>query len=561
MVSSSPTSHNSLGFRIAQISKNQPDNIAIIHDGFSISYRDLYSRVQSLSSHLRAEGIEPDSIVGISTHHGSDHIIAQLAVIHAGATCLPFDGALEVQEIQRRLQAVNAKCIIIDDNGKQDQFKDMITIALRSIQQAQDASPPYSTGPDFQSHILFSSGTTGLPKAIQIPGCGISNLANDQVWRPAGKSGRFGHINSTGFDASLIDIWVALLLGATIVVLDRKKLLNPVEFAEQLKHENVTVLVLTASVFKKISSFRCDAFCKVELLLVGGDLPDTAACKTVLRQEHRPKLINVYGPTECSVLAFVHEVQMDDLDRGRMPLGRPVFGINYFIIDEKNQIINTNSNIIDNESNLITTKSGELCLGGTSLSRGYVTKDSSTTNSGKFFNITDPKNPNKSIRVHRTGDIIKIHNDFITWWGRKSLEFKFDGHRIQPAEIEKALRKTRLVDDVLTMKLANPSTNIEYLISCVVYGKFLGSFESLWAEMKKWQARHTVTQVIEFDSFPQNSNGKNDRDATIEQLKKKLTTRHESIRNAHLNNSKTDDPETWNIKEKLTRIWARSVDN
>ncbi|KAK0756619.1 hypothetical protein N5P37_010774 [Trichoderma harzianum] len=539
-----------IGPIVAAMSRSKPNDIAVIFDESTITYKDLHLMAQSLGHELVEAGIAYQDIVGILTGHGVHHIVSQLAIVYAGGTCLPLEEILSDTDIHAHLTFAKARYLIVDDiNQNRFQFGgSTINVDISKHHNSNSFTTtrpgqvrlPKDTPYDFRSHVIFSSGTTGMPKGIQVLGRGIVRLALDEIWRQSTVSGqRFGHINSIGFDASLVDIWVALLLGATIVVVDRRELLSPGKFAETLARRDVTTLVTTSSLFSNIASFSPNAFSKIHTLIVTGELPSIGACKIVFQEGAPKQLVNGYGPAECSIFSFFHLIAQEDVDLGRMPLGKPAYQTEAYVLDEDGKLVTSPG-------------SGELWLGGPGLSPGYLFDDEKTSES--FISMVHPYNSKIHISLYRTGDKIDIYDDYMCWAGRKNREVKLNGHRVQLEVVEMELMRTKLVQNVVALKHTNFISNANHLIACVVYGNGQKrNFDELLVEAKRRLPKYMIPELIEFEQLPLNSNGKIAHGEMSELLEQRLQRRHACILAAN-----TPDFGGLNETEKgLKQLWAQ----
>ncbi|PKK49423.1 hypothetical protein CI102_10159 [Trichoderma harzianum] len=539
-----------IGPIVAAMSRSKPNDIAVIFDESTITYKDLHLMAQSLGHELVEAGIAYQDIVGILTGHGVHHIVSQLAIVYAGGTCLPLEETLSDTDIHAHLTFAKARYLIVDDiNQNRFQFGgSTINVDISKHHNSNSFTTtrpgqvrlPKDTPYDFRSHVIFSSGTTGMPKGIQVLGRGIVRLALDEIWRQSTVSGqRFGHINSIGFDASLVDIWVALVLGATIVVVDRRELLSPGKFAETLARRDVTTLVTTSSLFSNIASFSPNAFSKIHTLIVTGELPSIGACKIVFQEGAPKQLVNGYGPAECSIFSFFHLITQEDVDLGRMPLGKPAYQTEAYVLDEDGKLVTSPG-------------SGELWLGGPGLSPGYLFDDEKTSES--FISMVHPYNSKIHISLYRTGDKIDIYDDYMCWAGRKNREVKLNGHRVQLEVVEMELMRTKLVQNVVALKHTSSISNANHLIACVVYGNGQKrNFDELLVEAKRRLPKYMIPELIEFEQLPLNSNGKIAHGEMSELLGQRLQRRHACILAAN-----TPDFGGLNETEKgLKQLWAQ----
>ncbi|KAM4066858.1 AMP-binding enzyme [Hirsutella rhossiliensis] len=544
MSSVTETCASDIGRLFALNARRLGDKAAIIIDEkTSISYGELDLRAKVLASKLIKHGLVYEDPVGILTAFGACHIIAQVAIVYAGGTCLPLDLCRPDRDLQVQLNLAEVKFLVVDETCQNRQLSvNSVSVVTSQKTVGPDYSVPNvprSVQPDFRSHILFTSGSTGLPKAVQVPARGVLRIARDQLCKPDSGEDRFAHLNNTCFDVSLIDIWVALLNGATIVVLDRQELFSPEVFVHSLKEKRVTYMFMTAALFHIVALACPTAFSELKTLIVGGESPSMAACSVVLENGPPRRLINGYGPSECSILALGHLLTSEDIARGYLPIGKPLEQTVAYVLDGSLRPV-TGQN------------SGELYLGGAGLFRGYLHNPEQTTQA--LVTIPGLGSNGEADRLYRTGDVVYTDNEGnVVWLGRKDREVKIRGYRVPLDVVETELLLTGLVSSAAALRVDTPGFNTTLLVACVTYITPTTSNDALFAKAKVRLPTYMVPQLVAFEKMPMTPQGKVDREQVSKILSDMLQQRQD--RDA-LNEAKDSDALNWPENE-LKALWSR----
>ncbi|KIK54910.1 hypothetical protein GYMLUDRAFT_176445 [Collybiopsis luxurians FD-317 M1] len=410
-----------------------------------------------------------------------------------------------------RLQAADTKYLISDTHNagryplqhtivltESDVLIESAAKGLREVPLPLLAKFPLPLAQDHRSHIFFTSGTTGIPKAVQILSQGITRLCGP--WKAPTMVGSqiVAHINNVGFDASILDTWVALLDGCTIAVLDRELLLSPDRFLATLERMCVTAMFMTTSLFNVVSRANTHAFSSFDKVIFGGESPSNSAVKAVIQSAPPRHLIHAYGPTEFSVLAITHEVTLSDVLKGYLPLGKQLNHTEVYLINDSLQQI-------DGEG------SGELALGGLGLARGYLNDTARTSQS--FITVPDKRRPGAMMTLYRTGDLIQRHaNGDLVWRARLNNEVKLRGYRVNLDVIEDTLIATGLLVAAAVVKLSSPDNLSASLVAGIVFkDQFVTDRQLLLQKARQSLPHYMVPQIVVLRALPLNRNGKVDR--------------------------------------------------
>ena len=477
---------------------------AIIDGDFSVTYADLRIKAHLLANQLRSYHIALEEPIGLLVEPGIDHIIAQIAVIFAGGTCVPLDTSLPEKQLEIRLADAMPRYIITDiqNQCRFTQF-DQIVVPLKGEFRngfIDDQTYFVDTSLEHRTHLLYTSGTTGRPKGVQILARSLRNLAYNKTWLAVAAGDRVAHVNPVSFDASLMDIWVTLLCGATIVVVNKTTLLDPFALSESLHRCGITAMFLTTSLFN-LTALACPrAFSGLRTLLTGGEVYSINAIKRVLEEGPPKSLFHVYGPTECTVFATQHRVTMHDVATGSIGIGKAIGDTYTYILDESLRPVGSN-------------EVGELFIGGDGLSRGYFNLHELTNKN--FVSVAGVTPNGAPVLLYRTGDLVRDDGSgTIEYIGRRDNQVKIYGKRIELEAVELALVNTGLVSAVVVLKIQPSEETPAILVAYVVLTTAdNANSHNILESLKGTLPPYMVPRIEVVDKIPMNTNGKLDRKA------------------------------------------------
>ncbi|GFF64870.1 linear gramicidin synthase subunit D [Aspergillus lentulus] len=412
--------------------RQQPDSIAVDDDSRRLTYKDLEAEVDKLTSALKGFQLNPEEPICILEEINSKLVIAQLAVIRAGLTCVPMGLSLPKLRVIDMLNDIRAKYVLSDRKNVTDGTK------FTLIPISGHDSPDYKSDTqedglvngvsqnkeshEYRSHILFTSGSSGKPKAVQIPERAVLHLVTNTPITPLRDSDRVALINSPGFDVSVCEVFSALIAGAAMVPVPHIVVTDPFMFREFIAERKVSIIFLTAALLSIIGHTCPDAFRGVRHLLSAGDVPSAAALQKIYKSPWAPEhLWNTYGPTETTTYSTVHEVDSEEFQYWSIAIGKPVGDTELRLVDEGLNVIVKPGQV------------GEILLGGPGLTLGYINRPEENQ---KRFVILD------GIRYYRSGDLAMWREatpDVLEFLGRADLQVKQGGFRVELGEIEQTL--------------------------------------------------------------------------------------------------------------------------
>lgn len=404
-----------------------PDEIAldIPPDGenrhrVTFTYAEMRNKALELASVFQARGVMSNDIVGILLPRTNPFaFVAQIAVNLLGAAYVSIDPVFPEGHVERIIADAQPKAILTDTERGTVLLR--LTLGSMSMINCDHFGPatvdlvlPAVRDPAALAYLIYTSGTTGLPKGVMITHKGICNLiTSDLTYFDIGPTDRCAQGSSHSYDSSVEEIWMAWSTGAVVVVMDDSVARLGPDLIPWLQHERVTVLCPPPTLLRTTG---CDdphlALPDVRILYVGGEpLPQDIVDLWAPGR----RLVNGYGPTECSVTALRTDVCVGDA----IVVGRPVAGLSAYLLDETLTEVPSGMH-------------GELCLGGPGLALGYRNRPDLTQE--KFIEHADLG------RLYRTGDLARERPDgMIDCLGRIDAQIKLRGYRIELEAIEAEL--------------------------------------------------------------------------------------------------------------------------
>ncbi|MBD0689555.1 hypothetical protein BG452_27600 [Streptomyces sp. CBMA123] len=314
---------------------------------------------------------------------------------------------------------------------------------------APAAFVPPEVLPESAASVLFTSGSTGVPKAIVLEHRNIVSYARNQGAPRLRPDDRTGQISSLSFDIFHFEMWTSFEHGARVVVLPAVPDLLAAGFQGELRRRGITAMLVPTMVVNHVVREDRDAFAPLRLLQAGGDVLLPSACRELLAGRFRGELVNVYGPAETTTVATTHTVTPEDAESDAIPIGRPLDGVTVHLLWPDGQPVPPG-------------EVGEIHIGGPGVARGYL--DAPGPTGGSF--LRDPFAPEPA-RLYRTGDLGRRRPDgVLEFAGRADDQVKIRGYRVEPGEVARALRRHPQVHEAVV--LASGEGADRHLVACLV---------------------------------------------------------------------------------------------
>jgi amino acid adenylation domain-containing protein/non-ribosomal peptide synthase protein (TIGR01720 family) len=420
---------------IAETARHRPNAVAIVDGPRSLSYGELRGRVENLAARLSGLGVGAGDRVGVFAERSADAVVMMLAILEAGAAWLPLDPSYPKRRLDALLGDAKPKVVLAPSALLE-------RAPGRAISLEADAALAPSTGSraDAPAYIIYTSGSTGKPKAVIIPNRALANhAAATAVAYELGPGDRVLHFASLAFDVAIEEIIPTLLAGAAVVVRPPGDVLPITAFDAFLREQRVTVTNLPASYWHEwvaeIERGRVQVPPHVRLVVVGSErvLP-TSVSAWSRHVGSRVRLLNAYGVAEATITATVYQAGAAagaGRDAANVAIGKPLRGVRVYVVDSRMQLLPVGI-------------PGEALIGGACIALGYLNQPAETAE--RF--IADPFDENPSARCYRTGDRVRWRPDGnLEFLGRVDDQIKIRGFRVEPGEVEAALRRHPTVTD------------------------------------------------------------------------------------------------------------------
>lgn len=407
--------------------KIEPNRNILFHGERVMNYRELIQESVKLSKNLIERGLKPGDRVGIYFPKGIEQIISVYGILMAGCTYVPLDVNMPIERINNINKRANFAMII----SELQLDIDIPILLLKNLIDYEDLDfEPVRVSVDDTAYIIFTSGTTGEPKGVEISHKAAWNTIKDVNERiDCNKEDVFLGVSRLCFDLSVYDIFGALSVGAKLILPRQNSLTNPNDWIYLIKKHKVTIWNSVPALMELMTNILEDKNYKIytirKILLSGDWIPLKLPCK-IQYFLCDASLYSLGGATEASIWSNIYKVEKIDKEYDSIPYGKP-------LSNQKFKILNENLNSVP-----IWVK-GDLYIKGTGLAKGYVNDYEITS---KSF-ITDPEDGHV---MYRTGDKAMYHPDgIIEFMGREDTQVKINGYRIELNEIENAINK---IDEV-----------------------------------------------------------------------------------------------------------------
>ncbi|HEV3292331.1 MAG TPA: amino acid adenylation domain-containing protein, partial [Streptosporangiaceae bacterium] len=399
-----------------------PDAVAVSCGDAVLSYAGLDDAASRLAGVLVRRGAGPERVVAVVMGRSPWLVVALLAVLKAGAAYLPVDPGYPAERVGFMLADAAPVVIVTDRAGAVAGAEVPVVVAQEVPAGARRRRKAPAAGPDSAVYVMYTSGSTGVPKGVVVPHKAVDRLVRDGGFTEVGPGDVVAQLAPVSFDAATFEIWGALASGA-VLALGPGGVLGTSELGRFLAEQRVSVLWLTAGLFAQVAAADVTMFAGLRYLLAGGDVLPAAACRAVLEQVPQVALVNGYGPTENTTFTATHPVALADLvSASGVPVGRPIADTKVFVLDGFLQPVPAGV-------------AGELYTSGAGLARGYLARAGLTAE--RF--VACPFGSGGE-RMYRTGDLARwTAGGVLEFAGRADDQVKVRGFRVEPGEVEAAL--------------------------------------------------------------------------------------------------------------------------
>jgi amino acid adenylation domain-containing protein len=494
-----------------------PEAVAVRAGGTRLTYRELAGRTAHLAAHLTARGVGLETPVAIALDRGTDFLTAILAVHEAGGACVLIDPTHPAQRVAQILEQSGAAGVLVSSSRRAALTQALEArpaasrTALWDVETLLAVSAPARAQaarvtPGNLAFIVFTSGSTGVPKGAMIEHRGMLNHLFAKVTDLGITAGDV--MAQTAPPSFVICIWqtlAPLLAGARVDIIEDEVAKDPRRLLDRVAADGISVLQIVPSVMRLVlDDAEARGPARPELpslrwLVPTGEALPPDLCRRWLALYPRIPLLNAYGCSECSDDVAHHAITSPPReDLAHLPIGRPVANLRLYVLDARMQPVPVGV-------------AGELYVGGVGVGRGYL-GDAQRTSSA-FVN--DPFSGEGSSRLYRTGDLARhLPGGNLEFLGRADHQVKVRGIRIELGEIESVLRGHPALRDAVVTAVPDASGSVRLVGHVVPRPGQATPEDAVRQYLHERLPEYMVpSALVTLEALPLNANGKVDRKA------------------------------------------------
>ena len=481
------------------------DAVAVCCGAVELTYRQLDERANQLAHRLRAGGVGPEVLVGLSVTRSVELVVGILGIAKAGGAYLPLDPDYPAARLAFLVRDTGIAHLVVDEtvhSGLADRFAGFDGLVVRLDEASGPVTAPISgVTPGHLAYVIHTSGSTGRPKGTLVTHHNVARLfAGTRRWFDLDHDDVWTMFHSYAFDFSVWELWGALTTGGRLVMVPTEVSRSPTDFHRLLREHQVTVLSQTPSAFRRlIAADEAGGRLSLRYVVLGGEALDPATLRPWFRRhgDERPRVVNMYGITEATVHATYRRIVAADLDRGDSPIGVPLADLAVCVLDAGGEPAPVGV-------------PGELVISGAGVARGYLGRPELSAR--RFVrHPADPTHP-----AYRTGDLVKrLPGGELVYLGRIDDQLKIRGFRVEPGEIEATLVGHPLVREAVVLAATDIGGD-RRLVGYLTVDPAIAGTGPEAGELREFLRRtlpdHLVpAEFVVLDALPVNRNGKVDR--------------------------------------------------
>lgn len=487
---------------IARFALSAPDRPAVVDGENSIGYAELDTRANQLAHRLRGHGVGPGVAVGLCTDRSIEMVVGLVGILKAGGAYVPLHYEHPPARLRHQLATTGAGVLVTQEPllGRLPEFEGQVVCLDRDraeLQRESSSAPETGISQDDLAYVIFTSGSTGTPKGVSVTHGNLVNYAADIIGRLGadGEPLSFGLVTSVSTDLCNTSVFGALCSGGTLVLVSPEAATDPGALASLMEATPVDVLKITPSHVGALLAAGDPRVLPRRWLVVGGERASWDLIDRV-RALSSCAILNHYGPTETTVgsCTFVVGEGPGEYEPASVPIGRPISNTSCYVLDDGRRLTPVGV-------------AGRLFIAGGGVARGYAGEPELTAE--RFS--ADPFAPEGEAEMYDTGDLARwLPDGTLEFLGRVDEQLKIRGYRVEPAEIETALRSHPQVREAVTVTQASSTGDLRLVAYCTVDGAL--DQDRLRVHLADWLPEFMLPRAIVIvDELPRTPSGKIDK--------------------------------------------------
>jgi amino acid adenylation domain-containing protein len=439
-----------------------PERSAVVDEGGAISYAELDARANQLAHRLRRAGVGPDVAVGLCTDRSIEMIVGLLGILKAGGAYVPLNFEHPPARLEHQLAATAAPAIVAQEAllARLPQFSGEIVCLDRdraALDGEPSTAPAVSVSHENLVYVIYTSGSTGTPKGVGVTHGNLVNYATDIAPRlGAGEAPlTFATVTAISTDLGNTAVFGALCSGGTLVLVSPSAAADSSALAAQFERTPVDVLKITPSHLRALLASQDARILPRRRLVLGGERASWDLVARIRELSACP-ILNHYGPTETTVGSCTTPVAdaPGPFEPATVPIGRPIANTRCYVLDGHHKPVPLGVR-------------GTLFIAGAGVARGYLGQPEMTAE--RF--VADPFASTPDARMYDTGDLARwLPDGTLEFLGRSDEQLKIRGYRVEPAEVETALRSHPQVREAVVVPWPGAAGDVRLVAYCAVEG-------------------------------------------------------------------------------------------
>jgi amino acid adenylation domain-containing protein len=489
-----------------QQAARQPSSVAAVVEGRAIAYAELDRSANRLAHQLLSLGVGLEAVVGICAERSLEMLVGMLGILKAGGAYLPLDPAYPKDRLRFMLEDAGARVLLVQDTCAPDlSAEGLRVVELDTAGEGfPDSAPPCAAGPNNLAYIMYTSGSAGKPKGVQITHRNVVGLLHSfQPFDLPGGRRAGTCVGSFSFDLSVEEIFGCLCFGGTVHLLRPEHSTDAGFFVRYVREHGINVSYIVPDMLEPVARefARSPGPLPLRCLITGLAPKKPGALQAFRDLSPSLRIWNAYGPTEVTYGPTAYEFR-NAADRDRdVPIGRPFPNYRVYVVDGELQPVPLG--VV-----------GELLIGGVGVARGYLHEPALTAE--KF--IPDPFSGEPGARLYRSGDLARYLPDGnLEFQGRADAQVKLRGYRIELGEIESVLRQHAAVEQTVVVAKPSPAGDTRLVAYVQVRDGRQVSVAELRGFLRERLPEYMAPSVFQFiERLPKMVSGKVDAGALPE---------------------------------------------